>query len=53
MAADTHSEYVLLTFLRRKQWIREGALMLRDTCIAYLVGAKLDGTYTDHQALKG
>jgi len=54
MAADTHSEYVLLIFfLPRNQWIKEGASILRDTCIACLVGVKLEGTYTGHQALNG
>jgi hypothetical protein len=53
MAADTYWEYVILIVSPRKQRINESASMLRDTYIACLVGVKLDGTYSSHQALNG
>ena len=37
MAADTHSEYVILIAFPRQQWLRERGSMLRYTHIACLV----------------
>jgi len=36
-AKDTRSEYVVLTAFLPQQWLRERALVLRYTYIAYLV----------------
>jgi len=34
---DTHTEYVILISFSLKQWLREGASLLRYTFIAFLV----------------
>jgi hypothetical protein len=44
-ATDTHSEYVILIAFPRQQWLREKALILRFTYIAFLVPPRFGNSY--------
>jgi len=46
-AKDTHLEYVILITFPQKQWLREGASMLRYAYITRLVNFKLGVKYSD------